>query len=69
MAKIQRTVDGVVQSFYHLNQTMTTQFIGKGNFTIHTQTVSESCPSNIALIKYWGNMTIRFRLTQVSVIL
>jgi diphosphomevalonate decarboxylase len=34
---------------------MTTQeFIGKENFNIHTQTVSESCPSNIALIKYWG---------------
>ncbi|THV59939.1 diphosphomevalonate/mevalonate 3,5-bisphosphate decarboxylase family protein [Chryseobacterium candidae] len=34
---------------------MTTQdFIGKENFTIHTQTVTESCPSNIALIKYWG---------------
>ncbi|MDR6464431.1 diphosphomevalonate decarboxylase [Chryseobacterium sediminis] len=34
---------------------MTTQdFIGKENFIIHTQTVSESCPSNIALIKYWG---------------
>ena len=34
---------------------MTTQdFIGKENFTIQTQTVSESCPSNIALIKYWG---------------
>jgi len=34
---------------------MTTQdFIGKENFTIHNQTVSESCPSNIALIKYWG---------------
>ncbi len=34
---------------------MTTQeFIGKEDFTIHTQTVSASCPSNIALIKYWG---------------
>ncbi|PWN70639.1 diphosphomevalonate decarboxylase [Chryseobacterium phosphatilyticum] len=33
---------------------MTTQFIGKPDFTISTQTVSESCPSNIALIKYWG---------------
>ncbi|REC74651.1 diphosphomevalonate decarboxylase [Chryseobacterium elymi] len=34
---------------------MTTQeFLGKQNFTVHTQTVSESCPSNIALIKYWG---------------
>ncbi|KMQ64292.1 diphosphomevalonate decarboxylase [Chryseobacterium angstadtii] len=34
---------------------MTTQeFLGKQSFTIHTQTVSESCPSNIALIKYWG---------------
>ncbi|WP_080780030.1 diphosphomevalonate/mevalonate 3,5-bisphosphate decarboxylase family protein [Chryseobacterium phocaeense] len=34
---------------------MTTQeFLGKQNFTISNQTVSESCPSNIALIKYWG---------------
>lgn len=34
---------------------MTTQeFLGNQNFTIHSQTVSESCPSNIALIKYWG---------------
>lgn len=34
---------------------MTTQeFLGKENFTINDQTVSESCPSNIALIKYWG---------------
>lgn len=34
---------------------MTTQeFLGKKEFTIHHQTVSESCPSNIALIKYWG---------------
>lgn len=34
---------------------MTTQdFLGKQNVNIHTQTVSESCPSNIALIKYWG---------------
>ncbi|KXH85204.1 diphosphomevalonate/mevalonate 3,5-bisphosphate decarboxylase family protein [Chryseobacterium kwangjuense] len=34
---------------------MTTQeFLGKQNFTITNQTVSESCPSNIALIKYWG---------------
>lgn len=29
-------------------------FLGKENFTIKNQTVSESCPSNIALIKYWG---------------
>lgn len=34
---------------------MTTQeFLGKQIFTISSQTVSESCPSNIALIKYWG---------------
>ena len=34
---------------------MTTQeFLGKQNFTINNQTVSDSCPSNIALIKYWG---------------
>lgn len=34
---------------------MTTQeFLGKQNFTISNQTVSDSCPSNIALIKYWG---------------
>lgn len=30
------------------------EFLGKEEFTIHNQTVSESCPSNIALIKYWG---------------
>ncbi len=41
--------------FFILNQIMTTQeFLGKQNFTINNQTVSESCPSNIALIKYWG---------------
>lgn len=34
---------------------MTTQeFLGNPDFNIKTQTVSESCPSNIALIKYWG---------------
>lgn len=34
---------------------MTTQeFLGKENYTIYSQTVSESCSSNIALIKYWG---------------
>ncbi|CAD7798771.1 hypothetical protein CHRY9390_00384 [Chryseobacterium aquaeductus] len=34
---------------------MTTQdFLGKENYTIQSTTVSESCPSNIALIKYWG---------------
>ncbi len=32
----------------------TEEFLGKENFNISTQTVSESCPSNIALIKYWG---------------
>lgn len=30
------------------------EFLGKKEFTINNQTVSESCPSNIALIKYWG---------------
>ncbi|SDI71809.1 diphosphomevalonate decarboxylase [Chryseobacterium taeanense] len=30
------------------------EFLGKKKYTIHNQTVSESCPSNIALIKYWG---------------
>jgi diphosphomevalonate decarboxylase len=34
---------------------MTTQeFLGKREYTLANQTVSESCPSNIALIKYWG---------------
>lgn len=34
---------------------MTTQdFLGKENFNIQSTNVSESCPSNIALIKYWG---------------
>ena len=30
------------------------EFQGKPNFNISNQTVSASCPSNIALIKYWG---------------
>ncbi|MEN4761730.1 diphosphomevalonate decarboxylase [Chryseobacterium sp. C39-AII1] len=34
--------------------TTTQEFLGKEEFLIYTQTVSESCPSNIALIKYWG---------------
>jgi len=34
--------------------TTTQEFLGKEEFTTHNQTVSESCPSNIALIKYWG---------------
>ncbi|MBU8882790.1 diphosphomevalonate decarboxylase [Flavobacteriaceae bacterium JJC] len=30
------------------------EFSGNQNFSISSQTVSASCPSNIALIKYWG---------------
>ena len=30
------------------------EFQGNPNFNISNQTVSASCPSNIALIKYWG---------------
>ncbi|WP_379964638.1 diphosphomevalonate/mevalonate 3,5-bisphosphate decarboxylase family protein [Epilithonimonas sp. UC225_85] len=33
---------------------MTQEFLGNSQFNISNQTVSESCPSNIALIKYWG---------------
>ncbi|MGC4128893.1 MAG: diphosphomevalonate decarboxylase [Bergeyella sp.] len=33
---------------------MENQFTGNPDFKISTQTVSASCPSNIALIKYWG---------------
>jgi diphosphomevalonate decarboxylase len=33
---------------------MENQFIDNREFTISNQIVSESCPSNIALIKYWG---------------
>jgi len=33
---------------------MEKQFLGNHNFQISHQTVSASCPSNIALIKYWG---------------
>lgn len=37
------------------NKIMTTnEFLGKENFTVKNTSVSESCPSNIALIKYWG---------------
>ncbi|WP_262148238.1 diphosphomevalonate/mevalonate 3,5-bisphosphate decarboxylase family protein [Chryseobacterium foetidum] len=32
----------------------TNDFLGKNEFKIQNKTVSESCPSNIALIKYWG---------------
>lgn len=33
---------------------MENQFLGNNNFAISSQSVSASCPSNIALIKYWG---------------
>lgn len=33
---------------------MNQEFLGKKDFSISDQQVSASCPSNIALIKYWG---------------
>lgn len=33
---------------------MENQFLGNKNFNISNQVVSATCPSNIALIKYWG---------------
>ena len=33
---------------------MEKEFFGNLNFTVSNQTVSATCPSNIALIKYWG---------------
>ena len=39
---------------------MEKEFLGDINFNISSRTVGESCPSNIALIKYWGNMRIRY---------
>lgn len=33
---------------------MEKEFLGNPDFTVSSQTVSASCPSNIALIKYWG---------------
>ena len=33
---------------------MTQEFLGNPQFNISSQAVSASCPSNIALIKYWG---------------
>ena len=33
---------------------MTQEFLGNSQFIISNQAVSASCPSNIALIKYWG---------------
>lgn len=32
----------------------TDQFLGSRSFTVSSQQVSATCPSNIALIKYWG---------------
>ncbi len=39
---------------YPQNMTTTQEFLGKQDFTVSSKTVSGSCPSNIALIKYWG---------------
>lgn len=36
---------------------MENQFLGNKNFKVSSQSVSASCPSNIALIKYWGKYT------------
>ena len=33
---------------------MENQFLGNQHFNISNQVVSATCPSNIALIKYWG---------------
>ncbi|QIG88214.1 diphosphomevalonate decarboxylase [Chryseobacterium sp. POL2] len=33
---------------------MESQFLGNKDFKITNQNVTESCPSNIAIIKYWG---------------
>ena len=33
---------------------MEENFLGNNNYKVNNQTVSASCPSNIALIKYWG---------------
>ena len=33
---------------------MSQQFIGSSEYILQTTQVSTSCPSNIALIKYWG---------------
>jgi diphosphomevalonate decarboxylase len=37
-----------------VNKIMENQFLGNQNFNISNQTVTAICPSNIALIKYWG---------------
>ena len=50
---------------------MTQEFLGNPQFQISNQLVSASCPSNIALIKYWGkydnqipaNLSISYTLT------
>ena len=36
---------------------MENQFLGNQHFNISNQIVSATCPSNIALIKYWGKYT------------
>lgn len=48
------------------------EFLGSDHYKIKTEKVSESCPSNIALIKYWGkydnqipaNPSISYTLSQ-----
>ena len=33
---------------------MQEKFLGKSEYTLHNETTSQTCPSNIAIIKYWG---------------
>jgi mevalonate pyrophosphate decarboxylase len=48
---------------------MENQFLGNQNFNISNQTVTAICPSNIALIKYWGNTPTKFLQILVFLIL
>ena len=44
----------MIKNLCVLKKNMENQFLVNQNFNISNQTVKAICPSNIALIKYWG---------------
>ena len=44
----------IIKKSLRFKKNMENQFLGNQHFNISNQVVSATCPSNIALIKYWG---------------
>jgi diphosphomevalonate decarboxylase len=47
----------IIKKSLRFKKNMENQFLGNQHFNISNQIVSATCPSNIALIKYWGKYT------------